>query len=85
MSAGFIIIGYDKNAEHITSESFAINLNVLGGARLKIASNQTNEVYKAYFNELIKLGKEDITLIMDYYHEQSILMEGIKNDATKHE
>ena len=85
MSAGFSIIGYDKNAEHITSESFAINLNVLGGARLKIAFNQTNEVYKAYFNELIKLGKEDITLIMDYYHEQSILMECIKNDATKHE
>ncbi|MCZ3383847.1 lysogenic conversion protein [Kosakonia sp. SOY2] len=71
-------IGYDENAEHITGEPFATNLNFLGGTRLKIASNQTNEVYKAYFNELSKLDKEDITLIMDYYHEQSILMEGIK-------
>lgn len=71
-------IGFDKNAEHITGEPFAINLKSLGGPRLIIASNQTDKVFKAYFSELSKLDKEDITLLMDYYHEQSILMEGIK-------
>ncbi|WP_253851891.1 lysogenic conversion protein [Pantoea sp. OXWO6B1] len=71
-------IGFDKNAEHITGEPFAINLKSLGGPRLTIASNQTDKVFKAYFSELSKLDKEDITLLMDYYHEQSILMEGIK-------
>lgn len=71
-------IGFDKNAEHITGEPFAINLKSLGGPRLTIALNQTDKVFKAYFSKLSKLDKEDITLLMDYYHEQSILMEGIK-------
>lgn len=71
-------IGFDKNAEHITGEPFAINLKSLGEPRLTIASNQTDKVFKAYFSELSKLDKEDITLLMDYYHEQSILMEGTK-------
>ncbi|AYU97764.1 lysogenic conversion protein (plasmid) [Enterobacter cloacae] len=71
-------IGFDKNAEHITGEPFAINLKSLGVPRLTIASKQTDKVFKAYFSELSKLDKEDITLLMDYYHEQNILMEGIK-------
>lgn len=71
-------IGFDKNAEHITGEPFAINLKSLGGPRLTIASKQTDKVFKAYFSELSKLDKEDITLLMDYYHEQNILIEGIK-------
>ena len=71
-------IGFDKNAEHMTGEPFAINLKSLGGARLTIASDQSNRVFKKYFSKLSKLDKEDITLIMDYYHEQSILMKGIK-------
>ena len=71
-------IGFDKNAEHITGEPFAMNLKSLGGPRLTIASNQTDKVFKTYFSELSKLDKEDITLLMDYYHEQSILMEGVK-------
>lgn len=71
-------IGFNKNAEHMTGEPFAINLKSLGGPRLTIASNQTDQVFKAYFSELSKLDKEDVTLLMDYYHEQSILMEGIK-------
>lgn len=71
-------IGFDKDAEHISGEPFAINIKSLGGARLTIASNQTDKVFKTYFSELSKLDKEDITLIMDYYHEQGILMEGVK-------
>lgn len=71
-------ICFDKNAEHITGEPFAMNLKSLGGPRLTIASNQTDKVFKTYFSELSKLDKEDITLLMDYYHEQSILMEGVK-------
>lgn len=71
-------IGFDQNAENITGEPFAINLKSLGGPRLTIASNQTDKVFKAYFSELSKLDKEDITLLMDYYHEQSILIEGVK-------
>ncbi|HID4134370.1 TPA: lysogenic conversion protein [Pluralibacter gergoviae] len=72
-------IGLDKNMGYITGEPFAINLKSLGGPRLTIASNQTDKVFKAYFSELSKLDKEDITLLMDYYHEQSILMERIKD------
>lgn len=71
-------IGFDNNAEYITGEPFAINLKSLGGPRLTISSNQTDKVFKAYFSELSKLDMEDITLLMDYYHEQSILMEGIE-------
>ena len=71
-------IGFDKNAEHITGEPFAINLKSLGEARLTIASNQNDKVFIAYFSELSKLDKADITLLMDYYHEHRILMEGIK-------
>lgn len=72
-------IGFDKNMGYMTGEPFAINLKSLGGPRLTIASNQTDKVFKAYFSELSKLDKEDITLLMDYYHEQSILMERIKD------
>ncbi|GHL60242.1 hypothetical protein ECZU31_35170 [Escherichia coli] len=32
-------------------------------------------MFKSYFSELSKLDKEDVTLLMDYYHEQSILLE----------
>lgn len=71
-------VGFDKNAEHIIGEPFAINLKSLGEARLTIAFNQNDKVFKAYFSELSKLDKADITLIMDYYHEHRILMEGIK-------
>lgn len=71
-------VGFDKNSENITGEPFAINLKSLGGARLTIAANQTDKVFKAYFSKLSRLDKEDITLLMDYYHEQNILLEGIK-------
>jgi len=71
-------IGFDKNADHITGEPFAIDLKSLGQVRLTIASNQSKKVYETYFSELSKLDKEDITLIMDYYHEQGLLMKGIK-------
>jgi hypothetical protein len=63
-------IGFNKNAETMTGEPFAINLNYLGGVRLDIASNQTDDVYKDYFDKLSKLDKDEVTLIMDYYHEQ---------------
>ncbi|WP_242640123.1 lysogenic conversion protein [Pantoea ananatis] len=75
--------GFNKNAEHITGEPFAINLKSLGETRLLIASNQTNKVFNAYFSKLNKLDKEDITLIMDYYHEQDILLKGIKATQEK--
>ncbi|EBP8538924.1 lysogenic conversion protein [Salmonella enterica] len=71
-------IGFDENMEYVVGEPFAINLKSLGGVRLTIASNQGNKVFKTYFSELSKLDKEDVTLVMDYYHEQGLLMKRIK-------
>lgn len=71
-------IGFDKNMEYIVREPFAINLKSLGRVRLIIASNQRNKVFKTYFSELSKLDKDDVTLIMNYYHEQGLLMKRIK-------
>ncbi|MCV4732634.1 lysogenic conversion protein, partial [Escherichia coli] len=50
---------------------------------LQIALNQTDKVFKSYFSELSKLDKEDVTLLMDYYHEQSILLERVKSTLQK--
>ncbi len=40
-------------------------------------------MFKSYFSELSKLDKEDVTLVMDYYHEQSILLERVKSTLQK--
>ncbi|STF42846.1 Uncharacterised protein [Escherichia coli] len=40
-------------------------------------------MFKSYFSELSKLDKEDVTLLMDYYHEQSILLERVKSTLQK--
>lgn len=40
-------------------------------------------MFKAYFSELSKLDKEDVTLLMDYYNEQSILLECVKSTLQK--
>ncbi|BHI62004.1 lysogenic conversion protein [Escherichia coli] len=76
-------IGFDENSEHFVGEPFAINVKSLGGPRLQVALNQTDKVFKAYFSELSKLDKEDVTLLMDYYHEQSILLECVKSTLQK--
>lgn len=76
-------IGFDENSEHFVGEPFAINVKSLGGPRLQIALNQTDKVFKSYFSELSKLDKEDVTLLMDYYHEQSILLERVKSTLQK--
>ena len=76
-------IGFDENSEQFVGEPFAINVKSLGGPRLQIALNQTDKVFKSYFSELSKLDKEDVTLLMDYYHEQSILLERVKSTLQK--
>ena len=70
-------IGFDKNAERMTGEPFAISLKTLGAVRLAMASNQTDQVYQAYFSQLSKLDKEDVTLLMDYYAEMHMLLKEI--------
>ena len=42
-----------------------------------MASNQTDQVYQAYFSQLSKLDKEDVTLLMDYYAEMHMLLKEI--------
>ncbi|WP_231568893.1 lysogenic conversion protein [Pantoea rodasii] len=71
------MIGFDKNAERMTGEPFAVSLKSLGGVRLSIVSNQTDQMYQTYFSQMSTLDKEDVTLLMDYYYELHALMEEI--------
>lgn len=70
-------IGFDKNAERMTGEPFAVSLRSLGGVRLSIASDQTDLMYQTYFSQMSTLDKEDVTLLMDYYYELHALMKEI--------
>ncbi|MGK3125940.1 lysogenic conversion protein [Candidatus Pantoea formicae] len=71
------LIGFDKNAERMTGEPFALSLKSLGGIRLDFASDQSDKMYKAYFRQMSTLDKDDVTLLMDYYAELHTLMKEI--------